>query len=31
MDKNIPIVIALLGVFMILKALTGGGAGVGGR
>lgn len=31
MDKHIAIVIALLGVFMILKALTGAGAGIGGR
>ena len=31
MDKNIAIVIALLGVFMILKVLTGADAGIGGR
>jgi hypothetical protein len=31
MDKNIAILIALLGVFMILKALTGAGAGIGDR
>lgn len=31
MDKHIAIVIALLGVFMILKALTGAGAGIGAR
>ena len=31
MDKHIAIVIALLGVFMILKALTGPDAGIGGR
>ena len=29
MEKNIAILIALLGVFMILKALTGAGAGAG--
>lgn len=31
MDKNIAIVIALLGVFIILKVLTGADPGIGGR
>lgn len=31
MDKNIAAVIALLGVFMILKALSGAGASIGSR
>ena len=31
MERNIAVLVALLGVFMILKALSAGGAGFGGR
>ena len=31
MDRNIAILVALLGVFMMLRALSGGGAGFGAR